>query len=202
MPKARTRIEDLRRGELIAAAHRVFLGHGLAGLTTARICAEAGMSAGILSYYFRGKDEVLFAMVRHNNRLLAQDVVARLRAAATPWDRLRAIAGGNFPPDAYQPNVAAAWLSVCAAASTTPQFARLQRIFYRRLASNVSAALAGHLAPPRQAGIALAVGAMIDGLWLRKATGAALDAPAATAAVMEVIAGLLTPQEVQRLSAG
>src|SRR5690349_21526903 len=37
----RTRIEDIRRIELIAAAHRVFLEHGLQGMTSARICREA-----------------------------------------------------------------------------------------------------------------------------------------------------------------
>ena len=64
----RTRIEDIRRVELIAAAHRVFLEHGLQGMTSARICREAGMSPGILAYYFKGKDEVLLGMVRYNNR--------------------------------------------------------------------------------------------------------------------------------------
>ena len=45
--KQKTRIEDIRRIELIEAAHRIFLREGLRGLTTGRICAEAGMSQGI-----------------------------------------------------------------------------------------------------------------------------------------------------------
>jgi len=70
-------IEEVRRRELIEGAYRVFLEHGIAGLTTARICKEAGMSPGLLVYYFKGKDEVLFGMVRYNNRLLMEDVIAR-----------------------------------------------------------------------------------------------------------------------------
>ena len=47
-------------------------------MTTKRICEEAGMSAGILSYYFKGKEDVLFAMVRLNNRLLMEAVAKGL----------------------------------------------------------------------------------------------------------------------------
>jgi TetR/AcrR family transcriptional regulator, transcriptional repressor of bet genes len=137
----KTRIEDLRRRELIDAAHRVFLTHGLDGLTTASICAEAGMSPGILSYSFRGKDEVMYAMVRQNNRALAKEVVARLRLARSRWDRLSAIIEGNFPESYFDSRIANAWLSVCAASGREPRYARLQGVFHARLASNIASAL-------------------------------------------------------------
>ena len=88
----RKRIDEIRRSELIEAAHRVFLREGLQGLTTARICKEAGMSPGILAYYFKGKDEVLLGMVRYNNRLLMEDVIAWLGKAQTQWARLGPVA--------------------------------------------------------------------------------------------------------------
>ncbi|TIW10143.1 MAG: TetR family transcriptional regulator, partial [Mesorhizobium sp.] len=84
--KQRTRIEDIRRVELIEAAHRIFLRDGLKGLTTTRICHEAGMSQGILTYYFKDKDQVLFEMVRYANRVLMDAVVVNLRKAETRWD--------------------------------------------------------------------------------------------------------------------
>lgn len=167
----RTRIEDLRRAELIAAAHRVFMKHGLPGLTTARICEEAGMSPGILAYYFKGKDEVLFGMVRHNNRVLMQDVIAKLNSATSRWERFVAVVEGNFPAHAFEPDVAKAWLSVCAAAAGKPEFARLQTIFYARLNSNLASAFASVVGRDRQRILSLAVGALIDGMWLRKAAG-------------------------------
>jgi TetR/AcrR family transcriptional regulator, transcriptional repressor of bet genes len=168
MKHLRTRIEDLRRVELISAAHRVFMRHGLSGMTTARICAEAGMSPGILAYYFKGKDEVLLAMVRHNNRILAKEVTARLRSARTRWDRLVAILEGNFPAEAYESNVATAWLSVCAIAPLNPAYGQLQKIFYRRLQSNLASVFHGVLTAERLAALTLGIGTMIDGLWLRK----------------------------------
>jgi transcriptional repressor BetI len=171
----KTRIEDLRRRELIDAAHRVFLTHGLDGLTTASICAEAGMSPGILSYYFRGKDEVMYAMVRQNNRALAKEVVARLRLARSRWDRLSAIIEGNFPESYFDSRIANAWLSVCAASGREPRYARLQGVFHARLASNIASALPQGTPAAVARQLTLAVGSQIDGLWLRKATEAELS---------------------------
>lgn len=194
-----TRIEDLRRGELIAAAHRVFMEHGLTGLTTARICAAAGMSPGILSYYFAGKDAVLYAMVRMNNRALAQDVVARLRLAHTRWDRLEAIVQGNFPIAFYESNIANAWLSVCAASAQNDRYARLQRLFHARLASNLASVFETIIAPDLQRQLILSIGAQIDGFWLRKSTDRELDRATAVSVILRSVTAQLNPTEQARL---
>jgi TetR/AcrR family transcriptional regulator, transcriptional repressor of bet genes len=181
--KPRTTIEDLRRREIIQAAHRVFMQHGLGGLTTQRICAEAGLSPGILTYYFKGKDEVLFAMVRLNNRILSQDVAVRLRAANTPWARLVAIVEGNFPEGVYTPTVAAAWLSLCAESGQRPPFRRLQQIFYARLRSNIAAALG----PDVPDALTMTIAAMIDGFWLRRATDNGLTSATVVALILQAV---------------
>ncbi|TPK73806.1 transcriptional regulator BetI [Mesorhizobium sp. B2-3-14] len=198
--RKRTKIEDIRRVELVAAAHRVFLVHGLQGMTSARICREAGMSPGILAYYFKGKDEVLFGIVRHNNRILMEDVVAKLRAAKTPWQRFIAVVEGNFPENAFEPNVAKAWLSVCAAAASSSQFALLQAIFYRRLKSNPSSAFAGVLDPTSLRAASLAVGALIDGMWLRKAAGDDVSRDQAIEIIVAHIKGTLTGEALEWLT--
>lgn len=197
----RTRIEDLRRRELIEAAHRVFMQHGLGGMTTKRICAEAGMSAGILSYYFKGKEDVLFAMVRLNNRLLMEAVAKGLAQATTRWDRLQAIIAGNFPDGLFEPNIANAWLSVCAASATNSRYAQLQRIFYARLQSNLASVFRDVLPEARFAQVALALGTMIDGLWLRRATGEALSPQASITLVLNVATALLSADEQAQLQA-
>lgn len=196
----RTRIEDIRRTELVRAAHRVFMEHGLSGLTTARICSEAGMSPGILAYYFKGKDEVLFGMVRHNNRILMEDVVAKLRAAKSPWQRFLAVVEGNFPENAFEPNVAKAWLSVCAAAASKPEFALLQTIFYRRLNSNLASAFANVLDPRSLREASMAVGALIDGMWLRKAAGGDVSREEAIRTIVAHIEGTLTGEALAGLA--
>ena len=195
----RTRIEDIRRVELVQAAYRVFMQHGLGGMTTARICAEAGMSPGILAYYFKGKDEVLFGMVRHSNRVLVQDVVARLARAKTPWQRFEAIVEGNFPDQAYDRNTANAWVSVCAAAHTNANYAKLQSIFYRRLASNLASVFEPTLSSEKVTQLSLATSTMIDGLWLRKAAGNPITRAQSVALVLNQIMAQLTPTELSAL---
>ena len=168
-PKTKkTRIEDIRRVELIEAAHRLFLREGLRGLTTTRICNEAGMSQGILTYYFKDKEEVLFEMVRVANRVLMEEVVANLRRAETRWDRLVAIIDGNFPPHRYDKSTASAWISLVAEATHNERYARLQRPYYRRLHSNVASALAPLASRDEIDHFVRGFAAMIDGLWLRR----------------------------------
>jgi TetR/AcrR family transcriptional regulator, transcriptional repressor of bet genes len=197
--KKRQKIKDIRRVELIHAAHRVFMQHGLDGMTTARICAEAGMSPGILAYYFSGKDEVLFAMVRHNNRTLLEDVIARMRGARTRWDRLMAVLEGNFPETAFVPAAGQAWLSVCAKAGSDARFARMQGHFYARLRSNLASALSPVIVGARADQIILAIGAMLDGLWVRKAAGGTQNRDQAVAVLVHYLEGALTGDEVAQL---
>jgi transcriptional repressor BetI len=166
--KQKTRIEDIRREELISAAHRIFLREGLRGLTTTKICREAGMSQGILTYYFKDKNEVLFEMVRQANGSLMDEVIVNLRRATTRWERMTAIIDGNFPTREFHRNVANAWISFYAEAAHNVRFARLQRLFYRRLRSNIGSALSP-LWPPEQIDrFVRGFAAMLDGFWLRR----------------------------------
>lgn len=197
----KTAIEAIRKQELVRAAHRVFIAHGLGGMTTARICEEAGMSPGILAYYFKGKDELMFWMVRYNNRILMEDVIARLRAARTRWERLMAIVDGNFPEVAYEYYTANAWLSICAAAVSKPEYGRLQSIFYKRLASNLASSLSNILTNDRQKKLSLLVSVNIDGLWLQKATGNPITRVDAVKLVHAGIEAFLTISEREALNA-
>jgi TetR/AcrR family transcriptional repressor of bet genes len=166
--KQKKRIEEIRRIELIEAAHRIFIRDGLKGLTTTRICNEAGMSQGILTYYFKDKDEVLFEMVRHANRILMDEVVMRLRGARTRWDRIIAVIDGNFPETRFERNTANAWVSFYAEAAHNQRYARLQRLFYRRLHSNLASALVPAVDRADIDPFVLGFAAMLDGIWLRR----------------------------------
>jgi TetR/AcrR family transcriptional repressor of bet genes len=199
--RKKIRIEDLRRGELIAAAHRVFLEHGLDGLTSARICAEAGMSPGILSYYFKGKEEALFEMVRYNNRALVVEILKRMQHARSPWERLLAIIEGNFSETLFERNQAAAWVSVCAAATKNPQYEKLQMIFYRRLRSNLRSVFGGSVERSRQDALVVVIGGLLDGLWFRKAAGSPISRAEAISLVAQVVRDSLDPAELRRLEA-
>jgi transcriptional repressor BetI len=163
----KTSIEKVRRRDLVEAAFQTLLEHGIGGATMARIGEQAGMSHGIVNYYFKSKDELLSAVIRHAFRLILREVVRRLRDAETPRQRISAIIAGNFSDQLFNRETAAAWISFYAEVATHPDFEHLQDTFYRRLHSNLMHALKQLTSPEEAERIALGISVWIDGLWLR-----------------------------------
>ena len=193
-------IKQLRRREIIEAAYRVFLNHGLDGLSTARICKEAGMSPGIITYYFKGKDEVLFWMVRHANNVIMNEVVAQMGSANTRWERLTAIIRGNFPDHLFTRNTASAWVSFYASTTRNDQFAKLQSLFHRRLGTNLRSCVSNLLDKGEMAEFVLGVGILIDGCWLRRGiANSAMTAEDAISLIGRHIENQLGPDRVRTL---
>nr|WP_316652520.1 transcriptional regulator BetI [uncultured Gellertiella sp.] len=201
--RPKTRIEDIRRIELIDAAHRIFLKEGLKGLTTTRICNEAGMSQGILTYYFRDKEEVLFEMVRMNNRVLAVQVVRKLREANTGWERMLAIIDGLFPAESFNRPTSSAWVSLFAEAGHNDTYRRLLAPYYKRLRSNVASLLKPAMPAPEIDHFIQGFAAMIDGLWLRRAHSEAdISLPQAKRLLVEYAEAILGQEVVEALKTG
>ena len=90
----RRRSEDGRRAELIAAASRVIARDGLAGATTRRIAAEAGVPPGLVHYWFADKNDLLMAVINDTLGPIEAAVSAGTAATrdddASSLDRLRA----------------------------------------------------------------------------------------------------------------
>ena len=163
----RTSIEKIRRRDLVEAAFQTFLEHGMGGMTVARIGERAGMSHGIVNYYFKNKDTLLSAVVRHANCLIMRKVIALLKAATTPRERISAVIAGNFPPELFTKETASAWVTFYGAVPDHPDFEKLQNAVYRRLHSNLIHDLK-KLVPEEDAEqIALGISVWIDGLWMR-----------------------------------
>jgi TetR/AcrR family transcriptional repressor of bet genes len=161
------------------------------------------MSQGILTYYFRDKEEVLFEMVRMNNRLLADEIVAHLRAARNGWERLIALIDGNFPAAHYDRPTARAWISLYAEAAHNERYARLIRPYYRRLRSNIADILKPVMATDEIDHFVRGFAAMIDGLWLRRGhseTDMWLDE--AKCLLVEYVEKMLGQEVVATLKAG
>ena len=96
-----------RRGEILAAATRIFLSDGVAHATMRRIAAAVGVSTTALYVYFPDKDAILQAIAEAT----FTDLVAALEASQSGADghvaRLRAglrayVAFGLSRPDPYR----------------------------------------------------------------------------------------------------
>lgn len=165
---ARTRIKDIRRRDLQAAAYEVLQEHGFGGATVARVAARAGMSPGIVHHYFKNKDELLEAAIRYANAGIREAVIHRLGHASSPAERVEAIILGNFEPTLFTKGHANAWVSFCAQVPHSPRYERIQKAFHRRLRSNLTHALKGALPEPDISRICGEISTLIDGLWLRR----------------------------------
>ena len=167
MPVTRTSIELIRRRDLIEAAYQTFLEHGFNGMTMARIGERAGMSHGIVNYYFKSKDELVSAVVRKANFLIMQDTARRLRTATSPRERVSAVIAGNFPDNLFTRDIARAWVSYYAALGQHRDLDRMQRVVDERLARNLMHALKQIVDRERAKLVADYIAVLIDGYWLR-----------------------------------
>ncbi len=165
----KTSIEKIRRKDLVEAAYLTFLDHGFSGMTMARIGERAGMSHGIVNYYFKSKDQLLAAVVRRSNFEIMIETARLLRKAETPRERVSAIIAANFREDLFTREIARAWVSYYAAIGSVPDFERMQRAVDRRLTSNLIHALKQLTDATRARDIAFHIAVLIDGLWMRHA---------------------------------
>ena len=194
-----SRISDIRRKELRQAAFAVLQREGIAGATLEKVAAHAGASKGIVLHYFRNKQELFEHAMREANAVLRDAVIARLRRAQTPIERLDAVIEGNFEPHLFQPSICHAWLSLCAEVPRDATLARIQQVLHARMRSNLLSGLRGLASPADVDDIALGVTALIDGLWLRLGLQpGSVSREQAVRQVKTYVAGRLATQEAMR----
>ncbi len=159
----------IRRKQLVEAAIAVIHEHGFADTTVARIARRAGISAGMVHHYFKDKDDLLFATMRHLLAELRADAVVRLAASTDPSSRIRAIIDACFGDAQFDEQVFSAWLALYGNARHSPRLMAILSLYHRRLRSSLLHDLR-RLASEAEAGrLADGIAAMIDGLWLRYA---------------------------------
>lgn len=159
----------IRRKQLVEAAIAAIHAHGFADATVARIARQAGISAGMVHHYFRDKDELLFATMRHLLAELRSDAVARLSLIADPGERIRAIIDACFGDKQFDEQVFSAWLALYGNARHSPRLSAIVSLYHRRLRSSLLHDLRRLLPEVDATRLAEGLAAMIDGLWLRYA---------------------------------
>lgn len=166
MPKVG--MEEIRRRQLIDATIASIHEIGFADSSLSRISAKAGVSTGIVHHYFEDKADLLEATLRQLGDSLRNSVVARLKLASSPVERLLAVIDGNIGPDQFTPQGVSAWLAFWAQVPTSARLARVQHIIISRLHDNLVHALK-LMGRHDAVDMARTTAALIDGLWLRAA---------------------------------
>lgn len=176
---------DVRRQALVAAAETVLAREGVGGASVRTICAEAGVSPGLLRHYFEGVDDLIAAAYEAVGQRIDTALDAALEAAGpSPRARLLAYLGASFAPPVLDPRLLAAWIGFWSLVKTKPRMAAIHAASYADFRARLEGLLADAGArDTRLAAIALT--ATVDGLWLELCLDPATFRPDEARAIVE-----------------
>jgi len=167
---------DQRRLSLIEATARCLANKGAAGVSVRTICAEAGVSPGLLRHYFSGVSEAIAETYRWTGQRIAEALEMAVRDAGdNPRARLIAYLTASFRPPIASPDLLASYVAFWSLTRSEPAVAAVRAEVYgeyRRELEGLIYAWRPTLDDARLPAIALT--ALIDGLWLELSLG---DAP-------------------------
>jgi AcrR family transcriptional regulator len=93
---ARTRIQTLRRQQIIEAARRSIVEHGLGEVGVRDIAAAAGMSPGSITYHFPALDDLLQQVQDEATTRFSTERWRAIEAIEDPRDQLVALCEGGI----------------------------------------------------------------------------------------------------------
>jgi betaine-aldehyde dehydrogenase len=173
-----------RRTQLIEMTIDSLAEVGYVESTLTRIGRRAGVSAGLVAHYFADKDGLLEATFRSLVARLGARMRARMHQAHTPRGRVQAIIDANLAAEEFDRRTGTAWLAFWGQVPHVERLRRVQRVYQRRMLSNLNAALRTVLDEADARNLAAMIAAMIDGVWLRAALSNWTEADSETARAM------------------
>jgi len=177
---------DERRQSLIAATARCLADKGAAGVSVRTICAEAGVSPGLLRHYFAGVSEAIAETCRWIGAQIGQALDAAVTEAGDdPRARLLAYVTASFRPPIASPKLLAGYVAFWSLTQSDPAIAAVRAEVSGAFREGIEALIRDYRPALPDARLpAVALTALIDGLWLELSLG---DAP-------------FTPEEAERLA--
>jgi TetR/AcrR family transcriptional repressor of bet genes len=164
--------QEARRQQLIAATVRIIARHGFSNTTLAKVAQDAGLSPGIVNFYFTSKDQLLIAVLKS----LSDEFMGRLEQALAesgidPAENLRALITAILDPTLSQPDKCAVWYAFWGEAGARAEYMRIcgeRDEAYHRALLALCRQLAESAPPgshPDAEAITLALLGLLDQLW-------------------------------------
>lgn len=174
MPRVADHAE--RREIFAAAALRVIVREGMAGLTVRAVAAEAGFTTGALTHYFQSKDQLLIEASELSARLV-RDRMERAARAGSGVEAIRRVVSLALPLTVETRGFWRIWLAYWERSSYDDEVARVMRLRYDEWRGRLEgllrrAQLEGDVArsvEPREAAEALV--ALVDGIGVQVVLG-------------------------------
>lgn len=167
-PAFRRQEPDARRLALIEACARVLARLGAGGTSVRAIAVEAGVSPGLVSHYFSGIEALVAATYEHVEGAVAETLDrAVAEAGPDPRARLDAFVTASFAPAIADPQLLATWIAFWSLVTARPAIAAQHDEQYSGSRARLEALLGACGVPAeRRRRDAIAVSALVDGLWL------------------------------------
>jgi AcrR family transcriptional regulator len=199
-----------RRADIAALVVDVIQREGAASATVRRVSEAGGFSVGVITHYFRDKDELVACAFEWLAERSFEHLDQTLARAEPGLARLRA-ALGFMVPLAGERSFPAVWLSLWSGAMHNPGLARVHRRYYgrwRRILRQCldEAVRLGEMPRPSSAADAVdLLAAGVDGLWLAVTfEGGRFSGPRRRRLVAQLLAAVVSPSassEVRRAPA-
>lgn len=162
----------LRKAHLIEATLVCLKRHGFHGTSIRKICAEAEVSVGLINHHYEGKDELVAeAYLSITDQIMSHLCEAIDTAAPSPRSKLSAFFRASFSNEILDPQLLEVWLPFWGAVKTSRAINQAHDQSYgeyRALLADALSSLAereswSNFDAPLAA---IALSALLDGLWL------------------------------------
>ncbi|XQW84140.1 transcriptional regulator BetI [Thalassotalea piscium] len=166
MPKVG--MKDVRKKQLIDATLTSIAQQGFNGTTISTISQIAGVSSGIISHYFGGKNALIKEASIYMLDQLKSDFLSQLDThPILPYQRIKLIINANFSTNQISNKAAVVWLSFWAQSMHSEELQQLQKVNHKRLVSNLKYSLKQIVKKENVDYCTELLAAQIDGQWLR-----------------------------------
>lgn len=127
---ARYKKSEEKRAQLLSAAFRALSAEGYDAVTLQTIADHAGVSKGVVHYYFDNKEAVLSALLEWLTGRISAKEEAAVRAQSTAAGKLRAYIDSAFPGPDQNRAFYRVYLDFLARASRNPVYREINQRFY------------------------------------------------------------------------
>ncbi|WP_242457959.1 TetR family transcriptional regulator C-terminal domain-containing protein [Halomonas sp. YLGW01] len=188
--------------------------HGMNGASARRVAERAGVTAGLIRHYFGSKDAMVSAAYGYLiGQLTGEAAESAEKGGGAPEQRLARFIVANVTAPNLSPRKVALWATFIGRVRTEPEYADIHRESYREFLTLLETlihpllmASARPADPVTCQHYAIALNALIDGLWLEGGLGHGLyDArrlPGIALSAAEGILGLPDNTLAQHLANG
>lgn len=190
---------EVRKAHLIDATLICLKQHGFQGMSVRKICSQAGVSPGLISHHYSGKDE----LVAEAYRAITRQVMGQLREAMDNVSeqgargKLSAFFQASFSSKLLNPHLLEAWLAFWGAVKTAAAIHEAHDKSYKEYRSILEQTLEQLALEQYWEGFdsglaAIGLTAVLDGLWLEHGLDPSTFTPAQGVLICEAwVDGLL-----------